>query len=922
MRWRYLILVCGVWLAGSGSLVAGLWQDGALLIRRGQTAPVWVAADAAAEELAAAEDLARVLGRMAGTGPATIAVAPRWRRPDGVHIGRTPAALGVFPELRHGPTPGLGGKRDRDTALIAADGGRVVLAGYDAGGTVLAVYRFLQVEGGVRWLFPGSDGELVPVREHWRVSETRRREVPGFLSREFFFGSHGPDEALWLRRNLLRPRASFHHRVDSYTPAVAFSEHPEWFASFPEGPRDPRVGRPGDWQPNFGHPEVSTQMAAAARRAWQADSERMFFPVSPNDSVRFGALPGDATAGWFRRHPNVSGAVFGAVNAAAAELRDEFPDRYLGMLAYHWYESPPPFAIEPNVAIYLALDRFQGRRPSWAQEDVELATAWAESGAGLVGLYDYMHGSGQATPRVWPRLMTKAWQEAQAAGVRGLFVEVAPHWGWQGLQPWLAAQVAWDPTLGGRTVDEVWEDGWRALAGDGAPYLKAVFRQAELIAIAAPGDSRWLPDFREPDQLALYPESFWRTARAALVAAQEADPAAADRLERLFAGPFALGTALAAFDLAREDLRQALADGLQGSRLERRWRSHAVARAEVERLTQDLATDPLHARAGRLPYLLAEDPTAAAEAYLWRVEVEPVWGFSQGGLEQPGGTWTRSDGGVERPMTAVRDGLGDVPMGWFWEGLPAEGLSFGLTPEAARAGAAGFRMTGVEAGLLATWAPAEAGQTYRLTVPVHGRRPPGAVAVAVVAWYGADNRPVAGAPVRRERPARGERATWREIEVVDTAPAGAVKALVGLSLRFWSPGQTLDVDEVSWERLGASTFAAPEEMARPAEAVVAGAAEPELEGTGAVASGAGEGQGRGTAVGVDSDTDSDSDTDMDQGRGEAMESEATPAPSPFPFAAMFGTTGPDPQPTEGEPPPPRSRIVVPPPPVPAPEPVP
>src|SRR5690606_28811616 len=139
---------------------------------------------------------------------------------------------------------------------------------------------------------------------------------------------------------------------------------------------------------------------------------RLFFAVAPNDSVRFGDLPGDAQVGWFRRHPDLTAPVLAAIDNAARRVAERHPDRYLGTLAYHWYEGAPAWPLSPNLAVYLALDRFQGRHPGRAREDAELVRAWVGSGAGFVGIYDYVHGQGMAGPRVWPRRMAAAWAEA------------------------------------------------------------------------------------------------------------------------------------------------------------------------------------------------------------------------------------------------------------------------------------------------------------------------------------------------------------------------------------------------------------------------------------------------------------------------------------------------------------------------------
>jgi hypothetical protein len=45
--------------------------------------------------------------------------------------------------------------------------GRLYLAGNQPRGALYAVYRFLQHELGVRWLWPGPEGEFMPARKSW-----------------------------------------------------------------------------------------------------------------------------------------------------------------------------------------------------------------------------------------------------------------------------------------------------------------------------------------------------------------------------------------------------------------------------------------------------------------------------------------------------------------------------------------------------------------------------------------------------------------------------------------------------------------------------------------------------------------------------------------------------------------------------------
>jgi hypothetical protein len=81
----------------------------------------------------------------------------------------------------------------RDGFLIRVSaGGSVVLAGNPPDGTAFAVYTFLERFAGVRWLWPGELGEIVPRRNSLRVEPVSIEQRPAYLWR-----SLGPGGALW-----------------------------------------------------------------------------------------------------------------------------------------------------------------------------------------------------------------------------------------------------------------------------------------------------------------------------------------------------------------------------------------------------------------------------------------------------------------------------------------------------------------------------------------------------------------------------------------------------------------------------------------------------------------------------------------------------------------------------------------------------
>ena len=141
-------------------------------------------------------------------------------------------------------------------------------------GTLYAVYDFLEHELGVRWIWPGATGEVVPRRRTLTVGETDRRSVEPLAYRVWRMaradGSIGfarPENAAVFRREqarfLLRHRHGLRsdfssgHSFESYWKRFS-KTHPEFFARLPNGKRQPPgansarvsmcVSEPGLWR--------------------------------------------------------------------------------------------------------------------------------------------------------------------------------------------------------------------------------------------------------------------------------------------------------------------------------------------------------------------------------------------------------------------------------------------------------------------------------------------------------------------------------------------------------------------------------------------------------------------------------------------------------------------------------------------------
>jgi len=139
-------------------------------------------------------------------------------------------------------------------------------------GTLYAVYDFLENEMGVKWLWPGETGEVVPKRAALKVGGIYRRAREPLESR-FFHGKkckvktgftsdeaaerfyHGQRKFLLRQRHGTKRKFAANHSFQTWWKQYG-KEHPEYFNMLPNGKRMPHrapqlctmcVSEPGVW---------------------------------------------------------------------------------------------------------------------------------------------------------------------------------------------------------------------------------------------------------------------------------------------------------------------------------------------------------------------------------------------------------------------------------------------------------------------------------------------------------------------------------------------------------------------------------------------------------------------------------------------------------------------------------------------------
>jgi len=289
---------------------------------------------------------------------------------------------------------GAAGLRTADMApestLVRAQGGNLILIGGDRGvfdlarhtgnanGTLYAVYDFLQRDLGVRWLWPGEAGTVIPARKTIRVPDLNRafnppliqrniragmRDWSGYMTKLGWTGSirrKARDEYhRWARRRRLGRRAQFRfgHAYNHWLKKHG-QKHPDWFAMMPDG----RRVTPERPYPNLEraklcvtNPELLDFIAKKGMEYLEKSPTVLSFSACPNDSRGYCMCPRckaldhpDGIKDTMNypgvrnmKYPSLSDRYVWFWNQLANRMGDRFPGRGIGAYAYSNYRFPP-----------------------------------------------------------------------------------------------------------------------------------------------------------------------------------------------------------------------------------------------------------------------------------------------------------------------------------------------------------------------------------------------------------------------------------------------------------------------------------------------------------------------------------------------------------------------------------------------------
>lgn len=511
--------LCAFEASGQTDVPAAEGDDGKLvLVKDGENPlPIIVFKDAPKYTRQAADDLATYIEKTCGAKPKVIEGVPDPIPDQAVWVGYQPILQELFPKISFE-------FNNPEEIVIAANQNHLVIAGRDVWdpddlsmtdfrgrkiegaqkeyGTCNAVYTFLQRYLGVRWLWPGKDGEDIQSCETIAFSPFQYRYNPTIRQRSSIFwnldlrrfGRIGRSPSDWCRYQRLQ--------LDSLNAPIGghgfgdwfkrfHKDHPEYFALQPDGTRS---GYPSPKYAKMcvSNPKLWERWVDVVAEKTKQNPNLECFSSAANDGYTAGHCICENCRAWdhpdgekqplrwqglAREYVALSNREIHLANELGKLLKKRFPNKDYHVVTHAYGPArPAPIDISiadnvlvSNVANFICrpgakqmknyedwgkLTRNQFWRPN-----VGNPARWKQGGPGDA------------------RQMIKDMRFVADNGCIGILVDTI--WGWrltQGRSYYILAQLAWDPSLDGEAV---LEDYYKRAFGPAVEHVKAYWELIE-----------------------------------------------------------------------------------------------------------------------------------------------------------------------------------------------------------------------------------------------------------------------------------------------------------------------------------------------------------------------------------------------------------------------------------------------------------
>lgn len=506
-----LALVLGPAPVASGAAAP---PDGVPVVRDGKAEAVIVTADRpTAVARYAAQELVYHVERATGAKLAVVTeatVPPAGTARIYLGDGRATRAAGI--DVKALPPEGFT-LRVADAALIIAgdDGPGDPLDQDVRAGTLFGVYEWLGRDLGVRWLWPGELGTVVPragtvvarpVSETVTPRFAQRRVRPGlgFTSDHPALGftakaaeQYARDQAVFLRRHRLGrgERMTYGHAFTDWWARYG-KEHPDWFQLLPSGKRGP-AKKDGRFSMCVSNPEFQQEVVNRWKAAGGGGPGRHVINAVENDILglctceRCRSWDEEPTPDYLRFYSptsKVAGSRFVsdryarfwlAVQHLAAQ---EDPNGTVVGYVYFNYFQAPTGSVRLNDQVLLGYCPSGGWYPraddehAWYQRQWR---GWRETGARLFMRTNYFL-DGYCMPFVWAHQFADDFRHAARNGMVATdFDSLTGHWATQGPNLYLLMRLHAEPN---RTADALLAEYYSGF-GPAADGVRAYFEYWE-----------------------------------------------------------------------------------------------------------------------------------------------------------------------------------------------------------------------------------------------------------------------------------------------------------------------------------------------------------------------------------------------------------------------------------------------------------
>ncbi len=367
-------------------------------------------------------------------------------------------------------------------------------------GTANGVYTFLENQLGVRWLFDGDLGRVVPTNSTFTLDTMDRTEVPQFNLRQTLYGRN----TVWNYRQKLgySKRIQFHHNFTQTVEADLFEEHPDWFPMNTDGKRMRPIG---SYKVETTNPELVRYYADKAIAAMKADPQIAAYSLSPSDGGGWSQSP--ESKAFF--DPPTPGGVLGPsltplilkfYRDVSALVAKEYPQGGTAGYLYTSYSYPPlKGSMElPDNFTPVIVGKSMGYtfyKPETLKLETELLEAWGQVAPKnwyYYGMPTWLRETSAMVVPAAPDQLNALYHSMVKAKITGALIYDMYVSSQGALVNYVNAKMLWNPSGDARAVQQDWL--MNAYGPQAGAVMEEFYNKLD--------ESWWADFFRSPDSRA------------------------------------------------------------------------------------------------------------------------------------------------------------------------------------------------------------------------------------------------------------------------------------------------------------------------------------------------------------------------------------------------------------------------------------